>query len=268
MYRLEETPMARQVRNVWLWLVAVGLVGIVSAQSARPTFEVASVKRQTQQATVAPPPMPPNVFYRRNATAAQLIRFAFDLYAVQVVGGPDWVGKDGFEIHAKAAGPASAQDMRLMVQSLLEDRFKLVVHEEHRDVLSGRLVLASPDGTLGPNLKKCDPEDPPPPLAAQIPRSVDNFLQRCGPISAVASFVSTVVGFPVIDETHLSGAWTVELRYERSQPLTVSAQQNTSTLTAPPIRDALKAQLGLEVESRRGPVPVIVIDSIDQPDAN
>jgi uncharacterized protein (TIGR03435 family) len=88
---------------------------------------------------------------------------------------------------------------------------------------------------------------------------------KCGPISAVASVAAADLGFPVVDETHLSGSWTFELAYERS---TASVQQSRSRLTAPPIGDALKEQLGLKLESSRGPVPVIVVDSIAQPAEN
>jgi uncharacterized protein (TIGR03435 family) len=91
------------------WLAPFGLVAIVSAQPAKPTFEIASVKKQIYTAPVQPPPERPTVFYRRNATAAQLIRFAFDLHATQLIGGPDWIKTFGFEINAKPAGPVSDQ---------------------------------------------------------------------------------------------------------------------------------------------------------------
>ena len=116
--------MARHVCARWSWLAFLGLVAVTSAQPAKPTFEVASVNRQIDPAPVQPPTERPHVFYRRNATAAQLIRFAFDLHATQLIGGPSWIRKDGFEINGKAAGPVSERDMRLMVQSLLEERFK------------------------------------------------------------------------------------------------------------------------------------------------
>ena len=69
----------------------------------------------------------------------------------------------------------------------------------------------------------------------------------------------------MIDETDLSGSWTAQLTYEMN---TVSVEQTRSRLSAPPIRDALKEQLGLKVESTRGPVSVIVVDSIEQPSEN
>src|SRR5687767_9285981 len=257
--------MARHVCATWSWLAFLGLVAITSAQPAKPTFEVASVKRQIDPAPVQPPPERPHVFYRRNATAAQLIRFAFDLHATQLIGGPSWIRKDGFEINGKAAGPVSERDMRLMVQSLLEERFKLVTHQEQRDMLSARLVVASRDGTLGPNLKRCDPQNPPKDRDFAMSATVRVAFLKCAPISALAPVVAAVLGFPVIDETHLSGSWTVQLAYETNA---VSDQQNRSRVSAPPIRDALKEQLGLQVESTRGPVSVIVVDSIEQPSEN
>ena len=255
--------MARHVCVTWFWLAF--LVAIPSAQPAKPTFEVASVKRQIDPAPVQPPPERPDVFYRRNATAAHLIRFAFDLHATQLIGGPSWIGKDGFEIQGKAAGPVSERDMRLMVQSLLAERFKLVTHQEHRDMLSARLVLASRNGALGPNLKRCDPENPPKDWHSAMSATVRVAFVKCAPMSAVASVAAAVLGFPVIDETHLNGSWTAQLTYEID---TVSVEQSRSRLSAPPIRDALKEQLGLKVESTQGPVPVIVVESIEQPSKN
>jgi uncharacterized protein (TIGR03435 family) len=246
-------------------LLMVGMAVTLSAQTPRPAFEVASVKKQLDPAPVQPPPEPPTVFYRRNATAAQLIRFAFDLHATQLIGGPEWMKTFGFEINAKPAGPVSEHTMRLMVRTLLEDRFKLVTHREQREMLSGRLVLANRDGDLGPNLKKCDPEDPPKQQTFGMSATVRVTYLKCDPMTAVASGAAALLGFPVVDETHLDGLWTVELRYE---PQSMSAQQVTLRLTAPPIREALQEQLGLRVDSTRGPVPVLVVDSIEQPTEN
>ena len=246
-------------------LVIVGMTVILSAQSPTPTFEVASVKKQLDPASVQPPPERPSVFYRRNATVAQLIRFAFELHATQLIGGPDWTRTFGFEINAKPPGPVTERTMRLMVQSLLKDRFKLVTHQEQRDMQSGRLIPANRDGALGPNLKRCDRENPPKDRSFPMSATARVVFLECDSRSAVASVAAAILGFPVVDETHLNGLWTVELRYE---PVTVSAQQLRSRLTAPPVRDAFKEQLGLRVESTRGPVTVIVIDSVQQPTEN
>ena len=83
--------------------------------------------------------------------------------------------------------------------------------------------------------------------------------------ATVASVTAAVLGFPVVDETQLTGLWTVELRYE---PDVASVQQLGSRFTAPRIGDALKEQLGLKLESAPGPVKVIVIDSVRQPTEN
>jgi uncharacterized protein (TIGR03435 family) len=238
-----------------------------STSSPEPRFEVASVKKQIypQPAGYQPPPERPTVFYRRNASVAQLIRFAFDLHATQLVGGPDWIRNDGFEVNAKPAGPASEQTMRLMVQSLLEERFELMFHIEERDMRFSVLGLARNDGRLGPHLERCDPEDPPPPRGFPIPRGGRVAVQRCGPVSNLVASVAGILGTPVVDKTGLQGDWAYDVSYELPG---ASARLEPASVEAVPLPIALQEQLGLKLESTRGPVNVLIVDSIQQPTEN
>ena len=132
-------------------------------------------------------------------------------------------------------------------------------------MLSARLVLASGVNALGPNLKRCDDPENIPEGRDRISATVRVAYLKCDPISAVASFAGGLLGFPVVDETQLTGLWTAKLVYE---PNLVSAERRTASVTAPPVADALKEQLGLRLESTRGPVRVIVVDSVQQPTEN
>ena len=245
-------------------LVMLGMTVTLFAQTPNPTFEVASVKKQLDPASVQPPPEQPTVFYRRNATAAQLIRYAFDLHASQLVGGPDWIATFGFEINAKPAGPASEPEMRLMVRSLLEERFELSFRIEQREMRFSRLGLARSDANLGSHLKRCDPENPPPPRSFANPRGGRVSFQRCGPISSLVAFVAGVHGTPVMDKTGLQGFWAYDVAYGIPSSTGLEPAR-VETVTLP---TALQEQLGLKLESIRGPVEVLIVDSIRQPTEN
>src|SRR5687768_14105687 len=138
-------------------LVCIGLTVTLSAQAPGPTFEVASVKKLSQR--IAPSPSQSSTrsaaLYFANVTVAGLVQYAYDVRDFALVDGPDWIRQDLFEVNAKAATEVSPDEKRLMVQSLLADRFKLVVRKDRREMEFSQLVLARSDGRLGPNFTDC-----------------------------------------------------------------------------------------------------------------
>ena len=137
-----------------LYLVAVA----VSAQTRQstdqePAFEVASVEANNTQAPGGSFVMPPGRFAASNIPLKVLITNAYQLSFYQVVGGPDWVSTDRFDIAAKTPDGAPPEQTRAMVRTLLKDRFKLAVHMEARDTPIYALVKARADDRLGPSLK-------------------------------------------------------------------------------------------------------------------
>jgi uncharacterized protein (TIGR03435 family) len=250
-------------------LAASGLV----AQEPKPRFEVASVKRQPAFVPPTPPSgQPPSrmAFRRYNATLLSLVRFAYDLLDTQVAGGPEWIREDLFEINAKAAADVSTEQMRLMVQALLEERFALVAHTEQREMRSYTLALARSDGRLGTNLRRCeDPNNPPPSKPVRLPTGGRPFGGRCEPISTVALAASGMMSAPVADKTGLTGLWSYSFIYApreaipSDRELELAKQENLLPFAA-----ALQEELGLKLESTRGPVAVLVIDSVQQPTEN
>jgi uncharacterized protein (TIGR03435 family) len=261
-------------------IVAALLVTTVVAQS-KPTFEVASIKPQLEPmsfaniATFSPRLRPGGVFTGSHATVAALVLYAYDLQPFQLIGGPDWARRDTFEISAKASADASAAQVRRMVQSLLEDRFKLVVHTEQRDIRYYALVAARQDGRLGPYISRM-PDDCTPSNAAEVvkkfpPRAATTedgmMFGRCTNMSALASLLTVDMDKPVIDETGLSGRFVYEIR---GVSLNASRLRATSDGLPkwPSVPVALEEQLGLKLQSREGPFPVLVIESVSQPTEN
>ena len=159
-----------------------------------------------------------------------------------------------------------------MVQSLLEDRFKLVLRREQRESRVYALVLARGDGRLGPSLRKaaadCGTAAGRGPTFAETRTPIGGVTQRttCGPIATLLSTLSRTVGAPVTDRTHLAGMWDYELSFTgeprgRVTAAAVAADPNDG----PALFTALQEQLGLKLESTRGAAEVLVIDSVEPP---
>src|SRR5947207_14637643 len=121
-------------RRLLASLLLVGATGL-SLRAQRPAFEVASIKRNnsgSDNASVRG--QPGGRITLTNNTLWNIIRNAWGLQGFQIVGGPDWVNKDRWDIVAKAEGDPPPQQYGAMVQTLLADRFKLVVHRETREM--------------------------------------------------------------------------------------------------------------------------------------
>ena len=132
-----------------------------SAPAETPKFEVASVRPNTSGDNKASNQILPGGRYNAvNIPPRLLIMNSYGLQEQQLVGAPPWISSERFDIVAKAEGeigPPVSRDgpstMQLMIRSLLEERFKLKVHREPREVPIYSLVLARPDGRLGNGLK-------------------------------------------------------------------------------------------------------------------
>jgi uncharacterized protein (TIGR03435 family) len=191
-------------------LLVVATAATLSAQ-ATPVFEVASVKRQSEMILVPPSPVGKNTFRRRNATVAALIRFGYRIASAQLVGGPDWIRKDLFDIDARAPRDVSDEELRLMVRQLLQDRFALVMSKQQRDMRYFVLALAREGAQLGPKLTKCeDPGNPPSRKPIPIPPGGVVMAQKCVDLSTLSDFAAGFMGAPVFDRTGLGGG--LELR--------------------------------------------------------
>src|SRR5688572_3598907 len=129
-----------------------------AAGAADAAFAVASVRRATRSGgsvIAIPGRIEPGGFVATNATLLQILRSAYPDYARagRIIGGADWIGSEWFDITAKAEGEAPRDRIALMLRRLLAERFKLVVHPESRPFDVYALVVARPDGRLGPGLR-------------------------------------------------------------------------------------------------------------------
>lgn len=226
-----------------------------------------------------------------NSTLRFLITVAYELgmpaqTRTTLIGAPNWVDSEHFDIEAETGGNPSISEKRLMIQSLLADRFKLVVHGATRQFPVFALVLAK-GAKARPLLQphrddvKCfDDSGPPLPPPASgsndpLPMSCDNFTVLAEPswrlaganvtMQMLAKTLSFTRGIDraVVDRTGLSGHFDVRLSWT---PQAVTAVPDAA---APPLLfTAIQQQLGVKLESAKGPVDVLVIDHVEESSPN
>jgi uncharacterized protein (TIGR03435 family) len=272
-------------------MIVVSLV--LSAQNPPPAFEAASIK-ETKDLPRGPNAFAPDRFSRSYISLVQLLIYVHQVADFQILGGPDWVRTTRFTVEAKAEGRPTADQMRLMVQRLLEERFALKVHKETRELPRYALVMAREDKRLGPTLKPSKIDCPAivaargpdyrPPIG---PRPWES--PRCGlmvglgggsmtimlegqPISEFVRTLQTNAGRVIVDRTGLTGTFDVVFQTEMTRTNLPPGLELPGATSTPPeglsLFTALPEQLGLKLESERGPVDVIVIDSAQMPTPN
>jgi len=262
---------------------------------ATAAFEVASVRpNKSGDGRVMLGVQPGGGFNATNVPLRLLLRQAFNVQDFQIVGGPDWIGSDRFDVIAKAPEGVefTADVMRSMLRSLLVERFTLAFHNETRDMPVYALMKARTDGKLGTKLTPATVDcaalgrgrrgGGPPPAPPQPGQKMDcgmmigpGRLNAGGmPMSNLATALAPQVGRIVLDKTELMGNYDFELSYAPEAIGSVGGPPllNGGPLpvdpNAPNLFTALQEQLGLKLDSQRGPVDVVVIDRIEQPVAD
>jgi uncharacterized protein (TIGR03435 family) len=274
-------------------LATIPRIHAQSSPPAGPAFEVASIKpnKSGDQRVMLQLP-PTGRMTATNIPLRLLLRQAFDVQDFQIVGGPNWLSTDRFDITAKApegvtTGP---EQLRPMLRALLADRFKLVAHTETREMPIYSLVVARADGKLGAKLStaKVDCEarfsaarragGPPPAFPAPGQPMECGFMMGGGTMNAggmpmleLARSLSPLVGRIVIDKTGLKDRYDFQLTFAPEGrgfgpgPGPGGGEPPAVDPNTPSLFTALQEQLGLKLESERGPVDVVVIDRVEPP---
>jgi uncharacterized protein (TIGR03435 family) len=248
---------------------------IAFAQAPRPSFDVASIKRNTAEPNgVTFAAMPGGRLTVVNNPISNVINNAYGIANYQLIGVPDWVQSERYDIEAKGAETSGQRDVMLMVQSLLADRFAMKAHFETRESAAYILTVAKGGSKLHIlNPEDCVPHDSTKPDALSVPNVCGNNLQnlrgqvavwRATHISmrGVTGLLSRVLRGPVIDRTDIKGSFDINLQW-------TDDLAPTETPDAPPaLSSALRETLGLELKSGRGPVEVLVVEHIERPTSN
>ncbi len=266
-------------------LAGIALLKLVSGQqpgdapAARPAFAVASVKPTDlslrQQIDLRA--LPGGTVTATAVTLKFLITVAYQVQTIQVSGGPGWMDTAKFDILAKPA-EGEKPEVRLMLQSLLEDRFKLSVRRDTKQLSVYELKLAKGSGVLGPNLKPSLETTCPTQAAARGAVPCGGFGMWLGhlsgrnvPLSALCSPLSQIVDRPVVDKTGVSTAFDLTLEWtpDAVGQSSVRADPLPGARTdAPSLFTALEEQLGLKLEGAKESTEVLVVEHAETPSEN
>ena len=260
-------------------LALLTFVGQLRSQAPQPAFEVASIRKNTSVGARILMDGSGGRYTVTNATLRVLIQNAYEIVDAQLVGGPRWVDTDRFDLNASRGG-APVTQVPAMMRTLLADRFDLKVHHEMRDMPMYTLVMARKDGTPGAALKKADCDDRAG-VDAAIVRSRDKVLPchvhfvgpgrlRAGGIGMhnLAAILTALVGRVVIDKTNLQGAYDFEMEWTADQSRPLAGDAPAPDPAGASLFTALQDQLGVKLTGGRGPVDVLVIDSVSPPTEN
>jgi uncharacterized protein (TIGR03435 family) len=246
-----------------------------------------------------PPPTGPNRLVIPSMTLTTLIYGAYGggglNTAMRVTGGPDWIGRTTFAIEGVAAGRPTLRDFRLMLQTLLEERFALKIRSEVSSVDMLTLVTTRSDGTLGSKVKTWNGTCPSvmPALYLQAPRrpllngpaqgADERNVAECPTgyratgivldgvtMATVAEVLSlpparALLGTIVSDHTGLQGRYTMELEYPFPPQGAAAA---ASDLATPSLPTAIQEQWGLRVVPGKGSFNLVVVENAQMPTAN
>lgn len=229
-------------------------------------------------------------YQNRNATLVDLIRAAYDFDSDKVLGGPNWLELDRFDVIAKLPPDTTPEFRKQMLQTLLAERFKLVVHKDTRPMpvwalrvgKKMHMTQAASDGEEGKQQESgCKPQpqgsvDGRPPGRIMIMNAsgtMSTFELGPGGTLRYACRNITMAGFadalrsmfgtnlnqhPILNETGLDGHWNFELTYTGAMIMNGDSSGRISVL------QALDKQLGLKLEEEESPTPVIVVGSVNR----
>jgi uncharacterized protein (TIGR03435 family) len=253
-----------------LWMVGMVAIGAAGAQStARPVFEVASIKVYKDEGTGprnSRTTYGPDGIEMRARTLGFLIGEAYGFPVGRIVPGP--VGKDevtaairtGYDISAKAGHAVSREELRLMLQSLLADRFQLKMHRESRSALVYKLVAAKG----GAKLAEADGGD----LVMQ--GSPEGFVFRNAEVHRLCGYLSSFADRMVVDETGLEGLYNYSIKMpedlRRNMPAKTEGKSPESAGAAT-FAEVLRP-LGLQLVGGTSAVVYLVVDHAERPSEN
>jgi uncharacterized protein (TIGR03435 family) len=264
-------------------------VQLVHAQDGvRHAYEVATIKPSPDTTAGLRIQLAPSHFAATHASVKDLIKFAYGIKSEeQLAGGPSWIKTEYFDIQAKASeADVAAWDKlephekmtmpRLLLQSLLEDRFQLKVKVETRDLPVYALEVANRGIKMkAVQVDAIPPASVPPALGAHFPRiwpsGTNEFTASAWPMSEMANWLSfsyEVGNRPVLDETGLKGNYDFVLRGVSLRPPPPGDANGATEEPVTSIFAALPEQLGLKFVPIKAPVEVLVIERVERPSPN
>jgi bla regulator protein blaR1 len=234
----------------------------LGAAPAQPAFDVASVKpggsvRSDGLLEINLGNASHGTVTLTNTTLSECIRYAYGLTNEEQIAGPEWIRdrQIRFTIIAKAPAETPIGQIRLMMQTLLAERFHLALHREPRKIAHFDLAIAKG----GPKLRESKPETP----AGRVYYGVGRLAYNHISMDRFVVLLSRQIKQPVFDRTELKGSYDVDLEWTPDNP-PPGAPVETGTAPKPDLFSAVQQQLGLKLERAKEPIEVLIVDRAEK----
>jgi len=251
------------LRYCALTLLLTSLIPQAQAQS----FEVISIKPNNTGSGSTSESTRPGRVMDTNVSVSEVIQSAFGIKDFQIAGAPGWVASDRYDVTATTGTTKDLSELELQpyFQALLADRCKLRFYRETRELVLYSLVVAKNGAARGAT--KLIPH----PGEGESSTNVSNGKDRTSisakdiPMAHLANILGASLHRVVIDHTGLSGGYDLSLDWTPEPP---AGSDTSGESSGPSLFAALQEQLGLKLESTKGPVDIIVVDNIEKPTDN
>jgi len=274
------------MKRAIMWTVLLNCaswLALSQASEPAPRFEIADVHASAKAVNpfVRNVPVRGGRYEVKNATMVDLIRIAYGYDANKILGGPNWLEMDRYDVAAKVPASSTPETHKLMLQSLLEDRFKLALHKETRPLPTYALTvgkkpqLKEADGKVAPG---CRPQTASgegeimfmaetngvPTRISLGPGTTIHYMCRNITMAAFAAGLRGMMGSSVgpnevLDETGLEGNWNFDVKWSMQF---IGGMGDASDRIS--VFDAVEKQLGLKLEQRQIPTPVLVVGRVNE----
>jgi uncharacterized protein (TIGR03435 family) len=234
-----------------------------------PGYEVATIKSASPDERGMGFTLRGRHFATINTTTKDLIMMGYSLQEKQVIGGPDWMATDHYDLDVlpDAEGLPSIDQSRAIVRKILADRFGLKFHEDSRELSVYVLTVAK----TGAKFSKSgsDPNSPPG-LGFRAP---GRMMVRNATMAEFAQVMEGVMDRPVLDQTGLKDRYDFQLNWTPDESqfggrVPPQQQGSDSADAPPPLFTAIQEQIGLKMDATKAPAKVMVIDGLEKPSAN
>ncbi|MEO8594895.1 MAG: TIGR03435 family protein [Candidatus Solibacter sp.] len=238
----------------------LSVVLLAASAQAQPAFDVASIKPSDRNLTV-PYRLGPDVL-STEGTLMHLVMMAYSVESAQVVGGPPWAQSQFFNVQAKTAGPATAAQLRVMLQVLLADRFHLVLRRDTR-MMSGYALIVDKNGPKLPAPKT----DVPPGSTGVLQMGGGEIWARGSTLDHFAHGLWLELQMPVVNQTRIEGNYDFSMHFEEGNHELSDDSGPPSSKSVGSIFTAVR-EIGLKLEARKLPIEILVIEKAEHPTEN
>ena len=253
-------------------LLVICALRVAVAQETPPPAAAADAKPALEVATIKPSlPNEPRLFqvdgvklHTSATTLADLMTFAYTVHSAQIAGGPAWIRSDRYDVVMQPDLPSrpSTAQMRVVLQQLLADRFRLAMHHEKKELEVYAIVPAKRGAHLAPVTPQEAAEN-----TAMGGYAPGSMIAKNVSLAEFANLMNRYMQlqWPVVDDTHISGKFDLWVKWT---PEDGERGAIANGSTPPELFAAMEEQLGLELKPTKEPVDVLVIDGVERPEAN